>query len=176
MPVRQAPARPNTQPVAEPRRGAPDDGIARRPPFGGAVCECCVKVSALNPERRLDVPGGASGRVSCAKDTLPQDAAMRLSRTSEEAARRLWAARRFLARARQPHPCKAARQSPPVQACQRVCSAFTLRVSVGEGTRAGAHAALELTESGQLPFLGFTMIRCLVDAGVSVNLRGAGGF
>jgi hypothetical protein len=37
---------------------------------------------------------------------------------------------------------------------QRVCSALTLSVSVGEDTKESAHAVLELPESGQLPFLG----------------------
>lgn len=55
----------------------------------------------------------------------------------------------------QARACKAERQSrASAQACQRACSALTLRVSVGEGTSASVHAALEIAESGQLPFLG----------------------
>ena len=109
----------------------------------------------------MDAPAGASGRVSGAKPRPPAGAT-----------RKLGAARRFLATTRQAHACKAERQSQaPAQACQRACSALTLRLSVGEGTKARAHAALELTKSGQLPFLGSSLyggIRCEVRV-----LRGA---
>jgi hypothetical protein len=36
----------------------------------------------------------------------------------------------------------------PRQACQQSCSALTLQASVGEGTKACARAALDVTESG----------------------------
>ena len=72
----------------------------------------------------------------------------------EGAARTPGAARRSLATTRQTHACKAERQSQATaQACQRACSALTLRVSVGEGT-IGVHTVLEIAESGPLPFQG----------------------
>ena len=68
---------------------------------------------------------------------------------------RVWAGVWREATTPQAHACKAERQSqPPTQACQRACSVLTLRVSVGEGTIASVHTALEIAESGQLPFLG----------------------
>ena len=66
----------------------------------------------------------------------------------------VWAGVWREATTRQAHACKAERQSQaPAQACQRACSAVTIWVSVGEGTIASVHTALEIAESGQLPFL-----------------------
>ena len=73
----------------------------------------------------------------------------------EGAARTPGAARRSLATTRQTHACKAERQSrATAQACQRACSALTLRVSVGEGSIASVHTVFEIAEGGHLPFLG----------------------
>ena len=41
-----------------------------------------------------------------------------------------------------------ARRQSQALACQRACRALAFRVSVGEGTKAPAHAVLELAESG----------------------------
>ena len=110
--------------------------------------------NAMFHSRDETLPGG-NETLAAANEKLPPREAMILETAVGRACWCVWAGVWREATTRQAHACKAERQSQAhVQACQRACSAVTLWVSVGEGTKACAHTTLEVTESSQLPFLG----------------------